>query len=156
MQEINFNSVERIREYTLIEQEAKGGIQPPASWPSRTATIEVEKFTAAYAPHLPPALKEVSFSVQPGEKIGICGRTGSGKSTLGLSVLRMIEATSGRIVIDGLDIKNLRLYDLRRRVAIIPQESVLFKGTIRWNLDPFDAYEDSQRASHVSSRIALH
>lgn len=144
--ELNMNSCERLREYIEIEQEATGGTKPPASWPSRTATIEVEKLTAAYAPHLPPALKEISFSVSPGEKIGICGRTGSGKSTLGLSMLRMIEASSGRVLVDGLDISKLDLHDLRSRIAIIPQEAVLFKGSVRWNLDPFDQYEDSQRA----------
>lgn len=78
------------------------------------------------------------------QKVGICGRTGSGKSTLALSFFRFIEATSGRIVIDGLDIATLKLSDLRSRLNIIPQESTLFSGTIRFNLDPFNSFEDSE------------
>lgn len=142
--EINFNSLERIHEYLGIEQEPKAGIQPPAAWPSKQGTIEVEGLTARYAPHLPPVLKSVSFSVKAGEKIGICGRTGSGKSTLALSFFRFIEAETGRIVIDGLDISKLDLSSLRSRLTIIPQESVLFSATIRWNLDPFSEHEDTQ------------
>ncbi|KAA1073985.1 hypothetical protein PGTUg99_028716 [Puccinia graminis f. sp. tritici] len=142
--EINFNSMERIHEYLGVDQEPKNGIQPPAAWPSKQGTIEVEGLTARYAPHLPPVLKSVSFSVKAGEKIGICGRTGSGKSTLALSFFRFIEAEAGRIVIDGLDISKLDLASLRSRLTIIPQESVLFSATIRWNLDPFSEHDDSR------------
>lgn len=84
-----------------MDQEKSDGITPPAAWPSRDGTIEVEGLTASYAADLPPVLKSVSFSIRPKEKIGIVGRTGSGKSTLGLSFLRFIEPSSGRIVIDG-------------------------------------------------------
>lgn len=142
--EINFNSMERIHEYLGVQQEPRNGIQPPAAWPSKQGTIEVEGLTARYAPHLPPVLKSVSFSVKAGEKIGICGRTGSGKSTLALSFFRFIEAEAGRIVIDGLDISKLDLACLRSRLTIIPQESVLFSATIRWNLDPFSEHDDSR------------
>ncbi|OAV89994.1 hypothetical protein PTTG_07453 [Puccinia triticina 1-1 BBBD Race 1] len=142
--EINFNSMERIHEYLGVEQEPKNGIQPPAAWPSKLGTIEVEGLTARYAPHLPPVLKSVSFSVKAGEKIGICGRTGSGKSTLALSFFRFIEAEAGRVFIDGLDISKLDLASLRSRLTIIPQESVLFSATIRWNLDPFSEHDDSR------------
>ncbi|OAV90001.1 hypothetical protein PTTG_07447 [Puccinia triticina 1-1 BBBD Race 1] len=142
--EINFNSMERIHEYLRVEQEPKNGIQPPAAWPSKQGTVEVEGLTARYAPHLPPVLKSVSFSIKAGEKIGICGRTGSGKSTLALSFFRFIEAEAGRIIIDGLDISKLDLASLRSRMTIIPQESVLFSATIRWNLDPFSEHDDTQ------------
>jgi len=136
--------MERIHEYLGVQQEPRNGIQPPAAWPSKQGTIEVEGLTARYAPHLPPVLKSVSFSVKAGEKIGICGRTGSGKSTLALSFFRFIEAEAGRIVIDGLDISKLDLACLRSRLTIIPQESVLFSATIRWNLDPFSEHDDSR------------
>ncbi|CAH7688816.1 hypothetical protein BY996DRAFT_4577718 [Phakopsora pachyrhizi] len=142
--EINLNCLERIHEYLGIGQEPSGGSKPPAAWPSKQGTIEVENLTARYAPHLPPVLKSVSFSVKPGEKIGICGRTGSGKSTLALSFFRFIEAEEGRIMIDGLDISKLQLSSLRSRLTIIPQESVLFAATIRWNMDPFSEHDDNQ------------
>lgn len=142
--EINFNSLERIHEYLNIEQEPQNGNKPPAAWPSKQGSIEVEGLTARYAPHLPPVLKSVSFKVKAGEKIGICGRTGSGKSTLALSFFRFIEAEAGRIVIDGLDISKLELSSLRSRLTIIPQESVLFSATIRWNMDPFSEHDDSR------------
>ncbi|KAF9469518.1 pleiotropic drug resistance ABC transporter [Collybia nuda] len=89
-----------------------------------------------YAPHLPPVLRNISFTVNPSEKIGIVGRTGSGKSTLAHSLLRMIEASSGRIIIDGIDIAKIGLKDLRTRVTIISQDVSLFAGTIRSSLDP--------------------
>ncbi|KAK4703719.1 hypothetical protein P7C70_g2503, partial [Phenoliferia sp. Uapishka_3] len=141
--EINFNSVERVREYLQLDQESKTGAIPPAIWPSRDGSIEVEGLTASYAPELPPVLKNVSFKILPKEKIGICGRTGSGKSTLGLSFFRFIEPTSGRIVIDGLDINTLSLPELRSRLTIVAQESALFAGTLRFNVDPFDVYDDA-------------
>lgn len=132
--EVNANSVERVQEYLDLEQEAQGGVTPPAIWPSRDGSISVEALTASYSPELPPVLKNVSFKVAAGEKVGICGRTGSGKSTLGLSFFRFIEPSSGRIVIDGLDINTLRLSELRSRLTIVAQESALFAGTLRFNL----------------------
>ncbi|KAG0140699.1 hypothetical protein CROQUDRAFT_664859 [Cronartium quercuum f. sp. fusiforme G11] len=142
--EINMNSLERIHEYLDIDQEPKSGVLPPAAWPSRNGSIEVENLSVCYAKNLPRVLKGVSFRVEPGEKIGICGRTGSGKSTLALSFFRFIEAEEGRIVIDGQDISKLDLATLRSRLTIIPQESVMFTATIRWNLDPFSEHEDSR------------
>lgn len=132
MMEINANSIERVGEYMELEQEAQGGIVPPATWPSREGTIEVEGLTATYSKDLAPVLKKVSFKVLPREKIGICGRTGSGKSTLGLSFFRFIEPSEGRIVIDGLDINTLSLPHLRSALTIVAQESFLFSGTLRF------------------------
>lgn len=125
-----------------LEQENQGGVKPPAIWPTRGATIEVKNLTAGYAPELPPVLKNVSFTVQGGEKIGIVGRTGSGKSSLALSFFRFIEPTSGHISIDGLDINSLALDDLRSRLTIVAQEAALFKGSLRFNLDPFGQHSD--------------
>ncbi|GAA5908059.1 uncharacterized protein JCM6883_004104 [Sporobolomyces salmoneus] len=141
--EVNANSLERVQEYTLVEQESQGGVAPPARWPDRNGSIKVKKLTASYAPELPPVLKEVSFEVKGGEKVGIVGRTGSGKSTLGLSFFRFIEPTSGCIEIDGQDINKLKLQHLRSALTIVAQDAALFAGTLRFNLDPFDQYEDS-------------
>ncbi|GAA6009491.1 hypothetical protein JCM10207_003801 [Rhodosporidiobolus poonsookiae] len=141
--EVQANSVERVQEYTTLEQEAKGGVQPPAIWPTRGGSIAVNQLTASYAPDLPPVLKGVSFEVKGGEKVGIVGRTGSGKSTLGLSFFRFIEPTSGNITIDGLNINELRLEDLRSRLTIVAQEAALFAGTLRFNLDPFEQHSDA-------------
>ena len=99
--ELDFNSVERVGEYLKVAQEAMVPAEskrPPRDWPSKDGKLEVENLTVAYAPELPPVLNGLSFSVSPGEKIGVVGRTGSGKSTLALSLLRMIEATDGRIM----------------------------------------------------------
>ncbi|KAJ1983456.1 hypothetical protein EDC05_006605, partial [Coemansia umbellata] len=89
-----------------------------------------------------PVLHGISLSVKHGEKVGVVGRTGAGKSTLSLALLRFVEASGGRIVLDGVDISKIGLEDLRRNVTIIPQDPVLFNGTIRFNLDPFNEYPD--------------
>jgi ABC-type multidrug transport system fused ATPase/permease subunit len=96
--ELDFNSVERIVEYLDVPQEKRVGDQsPPAHWPS-SGTVVVENLVVRYAPELDAVLKNLSFSIKSSEKIGVVGRTGSGKSTLGLSCLRMVEASEGRIV----------------------------------------------------------
>ncbi|KAJ2182322.1 hypothetical protein GGF45_000941 [Coemansia sp. RSA 551] len=141
--EISMNSVERVNQYLVLEQEAS---QPatetflPDTWPTR-GSIEVKDLTIEYVPDS-PVLHDLTFSVKHGEKIGVVGRTGAGKSTLSLAFLRFIEAARGSISIDGVDISKIALDDLRRRVTIIPQDPVLFNGTIRFNLDPFDEYPD--------------
>ena len=103
-------------------------------------------------------LKSVSFSINPGEKIGIVGRSGSGKTTLLVSLLRIAEASEGRITIDGVDISQIGLYELRSRVAIIPQEPVMLTGTIRSNLDPFGVAGDEElwkalKAVHLGGKV---
>lgn len=97
-----------------------------------------------YAPDLPPVLKGLTFSVKRNERIGVVGRTGAGKSSLTLALFRFLEARSGTIHIDGLDISKIKLHDLRSRLAIIPQDPVLFSGTVRSNLDPFDKHTDAE------------
>lgn len=144
MMEINANSVERIKEYLDVESEDKSGLAAPAAWPSRSGSMVIEDLAVRYAPELPLVLKGISFTVKAGEKIGICGRTGSGKSSLALAFFRFLEAESGRIVIDGLDISKIRIEDIRSRLTVIPQEAQLFSGTIRSNLDPFGVNEDAQ------------
>ena len=140
--EIHMNSVERIGEYITVEPERQGGLEPPAHWPTDSGAIQVRDLSVRYSPELPPALSNVSFDIQPGHKVGIVGRTGSGKSTLSLAFFRFLEAESGSIIIDGIDISSISLESLRRRLTIIPQDSQLFRGSIRSNLDPFGLTDD--------------
>ncbi|KAI1319615.1 hypothetical protein EDD11_003608 [Mortierella claussenii] len=142
--EMSLNSVERVHEYLEMPQESAAvieGSRPPAGWPY-DGRIEIKDLTMQYAPHLGHVLHNISISIRPREKIGIVGRTGSGKSTLALSLFRLMEPTAGSIVIDGIDIAKIGLEDLRRRLTIIPQDAVLFNGTIRSNLDPFQEHTD--------------
>ncbi|KAJ1765117.1 hypothetical protein LPJ74_006477, partial [Coemansia sp. RSA 1843] len=142
--ELNMNSVERIVQYLKTDQEADLNSteenKPPITWP-RQGNVQVKDLTAGYVPGV-PILHGVSFSVEHGEKIGVVGRTGAGKSTLSLAFLRFVEACKGQIVLDGVDISKIGLEDLRRNITIIPQDPVLFNGTIRFNLDPFDEFPD--------------
>ncbi|KAF7589950.1 hypothetical protein BBP40_003489 [Aspergillus hancockii] len=142
----SMNSVERVKEYLEVEQEAAGIIpesRPPAHWPSGGA-VEFDNYTTRYRPDLDPVLRNVSFTVQPGEKVGIVGRTGAGKSSLALALFRGLEAEKGHIVIDDVDIATIGLRDLRESITIVPQDPTLFTGTIRSNLDPFDLFTDEQ------------
>ncbi|KAG2044379.1 P-loop containing nucleoside triphosphate hydrolase protein [Suillus americanus] len=145
--ELDFNAVERVVEYLGVPQEAPAIIEknrPPAYWPSSDGQLVVENLVVRYSPDLPDVLKNISFVVQPSEKIGVVGRTGSGKSTLALSLLRMIEASAGRIIIDGIDISTIGLEDLRSRITIVSQDVSLFSGTLRSNLDPFEEHTDQE------------
>ncbi|WFD29243.1 hypothetical protein MSPP1_000250 [Malassezia sp. CBS 17886] len=141
--EVNLNAVERIQEYVAIPQESRGGTPPPAHWPTDRGVIRVTDLAVRYAPEFPPALNGVTFDIRPGEMIGIVGRTGSGKSTLSLSFFRFLEAERGSIVIDGVDIATVPLEHLRTQLTIIPQDSQLFRGTVRSNLDPFGTCDDA-------------
>lgn len=140
---INFNAAERIMEYTELEPEPQAGTDVPAAWPTK-GEIEVIDLDVRYSESLPPVLKGLTFSVQPNERVGIVGRTGAGKSSLTLAFLRFLEAQSGSICIDGFDIAKMRLHDLRSRVGIIPQDPVVFTGTVREVLDPFDQYDERE------------
>lgn len=148
--ELDLNSVERVVEYLDLPQEPPAIIEsnrPPAYWPSNTsnnALIAVKNLSVRYAPELPPVLHDVSFSLKAGERVGLLGRTGSGKSTLAMSILRFADPSAGRIMIDGIDISTIGLYDLRSRLTFIPQDATLFSGTLRQNLDPFDEHDDKE------------
>lgn len=138
-------ALERVKEYSDLEVEPPEFVEPrpPASWPS-DGEIECEDLVIRYAPELPDVLHNLNFSVKPGEKVGILGRTGSGKSTLALSFFRFVEATEGRIVIDGVDISKIGLTDLRSKLTIIPQDPTILSGTLRSTLDVFDEYQDAE------------
>lgn len=141
--ENNFTSVERINEmatqtplekyYDMPENE------PPTDWPSE-GRISFKNVTLKYRPELDPALRNLCFECHSHERIGIVGRTGSGKSSMLVSLFRMVELSEGTIRIDGVDISEIGLHDLRSRMAIVPQDPVLFNGTIRSNLDPTGLY----------------
>ncbi|KAL3420391.1 ABC transporter [Phlyctema vagabunda] len=149
--ELDMNSTERVVEYTDMPTEDHSGSTPAAGWPAH-GNVEFEGLVAAYAPKLPPVLKGITLSIKGGERIGVIGRTGSGKSSLTLALFRFIAARSGRIVVDGIDISEIALHELRSRLAIIPQDPVLFSGTLRTNLDVFNNYDDAvllQALRHV-------
>ncbi|KAI2110795.1 Transporter of the ATP-binding cassette (ABC) [Ophidiomyces ophidiicola] len=142
----NMNSVERIEEYLKVEQEARAIVpenRPPGNWPSQGAVRFVE-YSTRYRSGLDLVLKKISFSVQPGERVGIVGRTGAGKSSLALALLRGLEAENGKIIIDDVDIGLIGLRDLREAITIVPQDPTLFTGTIRSNLDPFGLFTDEE------------
>lgn len=141
--ELQMNAVERITEYSDLKTESQDGADPPAAWPSE-GRLEVNDLVVSYAPDLPPVLKGVTFRVERSERIGVVGRTGAGKSSLTLALFRFLEAAEGSIHIDGLDISKIKLHSLRSRLAIIPQDPVLFSGTVRSNLDAFDEHSDSE------------
>ncbi|KAF8703060.1 ABC transporter transmembrane region, partial [Rhizoctonia solani] len=144
--EQNLVSVERVVNYINLEPEAPLEIPDaalPADWP-RNGDIEFKDYCMRYRPELPLVLKNLTMSIRSGENIGVVGRTGAGKSSLFLSLLRILEPASGTICIDGVDITKIGLHDLRRAISIIPQEPQLFEGTIRENVDPTDEYDDNK------------
>ncbi|KAI0255115.1 ABC transporter [Lactifluus subvellereus] len=145
--ENNMNSVERIVYYACdLEQEPPHeipGEKPAAPWPSE-GKLEIKEAVLRYRPELPLVLKGLSMSVEGGEKIGIVGRTGAGKSSIMVALFRIVELVSGSISIDGVDISKLGLDDVRNAVSIIPQDATLFSGTLRSNLDPFGLHDDAR------------
>ncbi|ORY70217.1 P-loop containing nucleoside triphosphate hydrolase protein [Pseudomassariella vexata] len=141
--ELEMNAAERVVEYTELPTESLEGENPPAAWPTE-GSVEVNDLVVGYATDLPPVLKGLTFSVKRNERVGVVGRTGAGKSSLTLALFRFLEARSGSIHVDGLDISKIKLHTLRSRLAIIPQDPVLFSGTVRSNLDPFDDHTDAE------------
>ncbi|CAG7836371.1 unnamed protein product [Allacma fusca] len=142
--ESNLVSVERLKEYCEAPQEAtwKSGLRnPPINWPAN-GSVKFNNYETRYREGLDLVLRNVSFEIGPGEKVGVVGRTGAGKTSLTLALFRLIESTGGSIVIDGENISKIGLHDLRGKLAIIPQDPVLFSGTLRFNLDPFRQYSD--------------
>ena len=144
--ETNVVSIERILEYLENEVEAEwkqDKVIVPYSWPD-TGLIEFKDYGVRYRPGLDLVIKGITILIQPEEKIGVVGRTGAGKSTITLSLFRIIEAAVGNIIIDGVNVSEIGLHELRKKLTIIPQDPVLFSGTIRFNLDPFSEKTDDQ------------
>ncbi|GAB1199270.1 hypothetical protein APSETT444_008616 [Aspergillus pseudonomiae] len=156
--EVELNCFQRVREYTNIEPEERLHAKAsavPASWPS-SGRVEFHHVTARYQADGPDVLRNVSFVANAGERIGLVGRTGSGKSTLGLSLLRFVNLASGQITIDGVDIATILLNRLRTSVTLIPQEPVLFSGDVHSNLDPFGASSETELASALAACTSIH
>lgn len=141
--ENNIVSVERVEEYADLQQEAPwtNSVEVNGEWP-KDGIIEFKDFEVRYREGLDLVLKGISFVCNSQEKIGIVGRTGAGKSSMTLSLFRLIEAASGKIVIDDVNIAEIGLHSLRTRLTIIPQDPVLFSGSLRMNIDPFTSYTD--------------
>ncbi|XP_067156198.1 ATP-binding cassette sub-family C member 2 isoform X2 [Apteryx mantelli] len=143
--ETNIVAVERIHEYTKVKNEAPWvtGKRPPHGWPSK-GEIQFTDYKVRYRPELELVLQGITCDIRSTEKVGVVGRTGAGKSSLTNCLFRVLEAAGGTIMIDGLDISMIGLHDLRQNLTIIPQDPVLFSGTLRMNLDPFDQYPDEE------------
>ncbi|XP_043692521.1 ABC transporter C family member 3-like isoform X1 [Telopea speciosissima] len=146
MLENNIISVERLLQYAYIPSEPPLLVEenrPSHKWPSH-GKIDIVDLQVRYAPHLPLVLRGLTCTFPRGRKIGIVGRTGSGKSTLVQALFRMLEPEVGQILIDGINISKIGLHDLRSRLSIIPQDPTMFEGTLRSNLDPLEEYTDEQ------------
>nr|XP_018899809.1 PREDICTED: probable multidrug resistance-associated protein lethal(2)03659 [Bemisia tabaci] len=146
--ENQMTSVERVLEYSNLPQEPalesppNSDKKPPPDWPQRGRVI-FRKMFLRYVAHEPPVLKNLNFTIEPKEKVGIVGRTGAGKSSL-ISALFRLAYNEGQIIIDDIDVGEIGIHELRSKISIIPQEPVIFSGTLRRNLDPFDEYPDAK------------
>uniref|UniRef100_A0A8C5TS46 Canalicular multispecific organic anion transporter 1 n=1 Tax=Malurus cyaneus samueli TaxID=2593467 RepID=A0A8C5TS46_9PASS len=143
--ETNIVAVERVHEYTKVKNEAPWvtKTRPPRGWPSK-GEIQFVDYKVRYRPELDLVLHGITCDIGSTEKVGVVGRTGAGKSSLTNCLFRLLEAAGGKIIIDGVDIATIGLHDLRKSLTIIPQDPVLFTGTLRMNLDPFDQYSDEE------------
>ncbi|XP_074202385.1 multidrug resistance-associated protein 1 isoform X2 [Camelus bactrianus] len=144
--ETNIVAVERLKEYSETEKEAPWQIPemaPPSAWP-QVGRVEFRDYGLRYREDLDLVLKHINVTIEGGEKVGIVGRTGAGKSSLTLGLFRINESAEGEIIIDNVNIARIGLHDLRFKITIIPQDPVLFSGSLRMNLDPFSQYSDEE------------
>ncbi|GJN26595.1 hypothetical protein PR202_gb14539 [Eleusine coracana subsp. coracana] len=149
-------SVERIMQYSRIPSEAPLVVEcnrPPSNWPE-DGTINIRSLEVRYAEHLPSVLRNISCTIPGRKKVGVVGRTGSGKSTFIQALFRIVEPREGTIEIDSVDICKIGLHDLRGRLSIIPQDPTMFEGTVRGNLDPLNEYSD-QRVWEILDKCQL-
>ncbi|KAF0693441.1 Aste57867_15605 [Aphanomyces stellatus] len=146
MVENTMTSVERLGSFYALANEDTGAatnVEPAAKWPAQ-GVIAFNNYSMRYRDHLDLVLKDITLTVHGGEKIGICGRTGSGKSSLMAALFRMVPSATGSISIDGVDIQSMAITTLRARLTIIPQDPVLFSGSLRFNLDPSGLCSDDE------------
>ena len=163
--ETNMVSVERLQAYAALvpEEPMQSLIQltrATVGWPQRGG-IAFRDVVMGYRAGLPDVLQGASFTIEPAEKVGVCGRTASGKSTLLVCLFRLVELRAGSILIDGVNIAEIPLAALRSALAIIPQDPVLFTGSLRYNMDPFDEHTDAQiwevlRACSMNAPVEEH
>jgi ABC-type multidrug transport system fused ATPase/permease subunit len=148
--ENSLNAVERVRYYSAMtdlekwdaaDQKVEQSVQQ--GWPSE-GRIEFRNMSMRYRANLDLVLRNISASIPARKRVGIVGRSGSGKSSMLLALFRMVEAAEGQILIDGVDISKISLFSLRSKLAIIPQDPVLFNGTFKYNLDPFNLHSDEE------------
>lgn len=158
--ETNIVAVERITEYINVESEAPWltDKRPPENWPSK-GEIRFNNYQVRYRPELDLVLKGITCEIKSSEKIGVVGRTGTGKSSLTNCLFRILESAGGQIIIDGIDIASIGLHDLREKLTIIPQDPILFSGSLRMNLDPFNNHSDEDiwkalELAHLKSFVA--
>jgi len=159
--ESRITSAERIKEYSSLKHEAPEIVEenrPATEWPAK-GEIVIKNLSMRYRQGLDLVLRKVSLTITGGEKVGIAGRTGSGKSSLMMALFRIVEPADGTIFIDGMDIQDLGLKDLRSALSIIPQDPVMFCGSLRENLDPFEKYDDkvvwdALRAAHLHDYVS--
>ncbi|CAI5456632.1 unnamed protein product [Caenorhabditis angaria] len=145
--ETNIVSVERIDEYTKTKTEAEwrneNSKNLPESWPE-SGSLNIDDYSCRYREELDLVLKNININILPGQKVGVCGRTGAGKSSLALALFRIVEAADGKIELDQRDTAKVGLHDLREKLTIIPQENVLFANTLRFNIDPKNEFSDQE------------
>jgi ATP-binding cassette subfamily C (CFTR/MRP) protein 1 len=158
-------AIERLREYEHLKSEGEWFTQEMSdtqpleeTWPI-DGSIKFDEYSTQYRPELSEVIRNLQVDVVSGEKLGICGRTGAGKSSLTLALFRILNASKGKIVISGRDIATIGLQELRSQVTIIPQDPVLFSGTIRFNLDPTGIFLDDSiwtalRLAHLSNIVS--
>ena len=154
--ENTMTKMERSLSYTKIKSERPQQLTSDLNlrdWPSK-GEIRFENFNVKYRNDTEIVLKDINFHLKPGEHLGVVGRTGSGKSTISLCLFRILEAYSGKIYIDGVDISKVGLQKLRESITIIPQDSTLMDGTLRYNIDPIKAYSDNE-IIHVMKKIGF-
>ncbi|XP_071120825.1 multidrug resistance-associated protein 1-like isoform X2 [Mytilus edulis] len=142
--ETNIVSVERVKEYTEIPSEANlvTNYRPSPDWP-QNGVVEFKRYSTRYRDGLDLVLKGINTQINAGEKVGIVGRTGAGKSSLTLALFRLIEPASGRIIVDEENLYIMGLHDCRSKLTILPQDPVLFSGSLRMNLDPMNEYKET-------------
>lgn len=141
--EASLTSLENIQQFFSLDIERYDGEKVDSEWPSKPSIV-MENIVMRYRKELDPVLKNITLEIKPGEKIGIVGRTGAGKSSLIQVLFRMREIEHGKLIIDGKDITSIDLTSLRSSMSIIPQQPTLFKGSLRSNLDPFNEYTEQQ------------